>query len=294
MATVYSMTGYARGEGKVADRRVTIEVKTVNHRYLDLKLHLPRELSSFEPALSELCRGLVARGRVDVFVGIGLGGGAAAVALNRPLAEGMMAALRELKEAFGVEGEPDLALLAGREGVILIDASGPLGESAWPEFSALAANVLHALRDMRAREGAALARDLDQRIGAIAANFESAAAHAGEVVEAYREKLERRVRELGGDAVGLPADRLAQEVVMFADRSDVTEELVRARSHLSQFRAALAADGPKGRKLDFLVQEISREINTLSNKCQSALISGLAVDIKTELEKVREQVQNLE
>jgi uncharacterized protein (TIGR00255 family) len=294
MATVYSMTGYARGEGKVADRRVTIEVKTVNHRYLDLKLHLPRELSSFEPALSELCRGLVARGRVDVFIGIGLGGGAAAVVLNRPLAEGMIAALRELKETFELKGEPDLALLAGREGVILIDASGPLGETAWPEFSALAAEVFHALRDMRAKEGAALARDLQERIGVIAANFESAAAHTGEVVEAYREKLERRIRELGGDAAGLPADRLAQEVVMFADRSDVTEELVRARSHLSQFRAALAADGPKGRKLDFLVQEISREINTLSNKCQSALISGLAVDIKTELEKVREQVQNLE
>jgi uncharacterized protein (TIGR00255 family) len=294
MAIVHSMTGYARGEGQVSGRRVTIEIKSVNHRYLDLRLHLPRELAGFEPQFTELCRNRLARGRVEVFVGLGPGSAAATVALNRPLAEGIVAALRELKSQFGLAGEPDLALLADREGVIAIDISAPLGESAWPEFEAVAEAVIRALQDMRAREGAALARDLAARIATIAGRFEDVAAHTGEVVATYREKLERRLREIGGNGAGIAPDRLAQEIVLFADRADVTEELVRARSHLGQFRATLDSDGPKGRKLDFLVQEISREINTLSNKSQSALISGIAVDIKTELEKVREQVQNLE
>jgi len=275
-------------------RRVTVEVKSVNHRYLDLKLHLPRELAVLESKLTELCRTHVSRGRVDVYVALEPGTGPVGVKVNRPLAQGMVRALRELKEAFALAGEPDLALLASMNDVIIVENAGPLGEDSWPALAALAASVFQSLLVMRAREGASLARDLEARLDAVSTRFEDLVREAGNVLPLYRDKLARRMKELLGESAGVDPERLAQEAALLADRADITEEVVRARSHLEQFRAALGQDGPKGRKLDFLIQELFREVNTASNKAQSARASGAAVEIKTELEKMREQVQNLE
>lgn len=288
------MTGFARAEGEVSGMKVAVEAKSVNHKYLELKFHLPREVQALEGKITELCRGFMSRGRVDVYVLFQAGQVPVAVEWNRPLAEGMARALAEMKDALDLDGRPDLSLLASQRDVIVIGQSASWGEESWPSLARICGDCFRALAEMRSREGAALAADILGRLAAIEERLDKLADKAPAVVSLYRDKLEKRVKELMGGQVPVNGERLAQELSLFADRADITEELVRARSHLDQFRDALNEDGPKGRKLDFLIQEIFREINTTSNKVQDAGLSGLAVEIKTELEKIREQAQNLE
>jgi len=290
----YSMTGYARAEGEALGMRVTVEMKSVNHRYLDLKLRLARQLQIFEPKVSELCRGKLGRGRVELWANLDPGDAPVNVKFNRPLAQGLLKALNRMKQELGLAGEPDLALLAREKDVILIDDTKAWGDEAWNELGPVFENALASLLEMRAREGRILAEDLSARLDAMEALLESLEDKAGGVVALYKKKLDKRIGELLGNGAGIEPERLAHETALFADRSDITEEMVRFKSHLGQFRETLSAPGPKGRKLDFLCQEFFREINTASNKAQDAEVSGLAVEIKTVLEKVREQVQNLE
>jgi len=288
------MTGYSRADGEVVGASFTVEVKSVNHRYLDLKLHLPRELQIFERKISELVRSYVNRGRIDVWALCEPGQAPVEVKWNRPLARGLMAALAGMKEALGLAGTVDLTLLASQKDVILINESGAFGEEAWPDLSRLLGECLESLKEMRKTEGETLAQDITARIGAIELLLDKISERAKDVVSAYRDKLEKRINDLLSGRGLVDEDRLAQEAAIFADRSDITEEVVRARSHFEQFRSALAEQGPKGRKLDFLVQEIFREVNTTSSKAPDAQVAGWVVEIKTELEKIREQVQNLE
>jgi uncharacterized protein (TIGR00255 family) len=288
------MTGYSRADGEVAGARFTVEVKSVNHRYLDLKLHLPRSLQMFEQKMAELVRSRINRGRVDVWVQFETGDAPVEVRWNRPLARGLMAALAGMKEALGLSGTVDLTLLASQKDVILINESGAFGQEAWPDLSRLLGECLESLKEMRKTEGEALAKDISARVGAIESLLERISKRAEDVVSAYRDKLEKRINDLMSGRGPVDEDRLAQEAAIFADRSDITEEVIRAGSHFEQFRSALAEEGPKGRKLDFLVQEIFREANTISSKASDARVAGWVVEIKTELEKIREQVQNLE
>jgi len=290
----YSMTGFARAEGALAGGRLTIEAKSVNHRYLDFKFHLPRELSSLEQKMAELARSSFQRGRIEVWVNFLPGGRPVQVVWNRPLAQGIISAFQEMKQALALEGNPDLALLASQKDVILIADSGAFGEDSWIELAPIFTACFQALQKMRGKEGATLVEDIIGRIGFIEDRLARLSGKAPLVVAAYQEKLGKRISELLSGQGGLDKDRLAQEAAIFADRGDVTEELVRAKSHLAQFRSVLDQAGPKGRQLDFLIQEIFREFNTLSNKAQDADMSALAVEVKTELEKIREQVQNLE
>ena len=294
MSEIYSMTGFARADGEVCGRGVEVEVKSVNHRYLDLKIRLPRELAGLETKVAGICRALLARGHVEVSVTMSPGDAPVEVMVNRELAEGMVAALRQLKDELKLAGEPDLSLLASQKDVILIKPSGLSDEDAEPEISALVTSAIQSLKQMRAKEGALLTEDLLARITTIETGFRELEPLAKDVPIAYREKLERRLAELTAGGSAVEPERLAHEVAIFADRSDVTEELVRGISHVAQFRAALTGDGPRGRKLDFMTQEIFREINTVASKAQNPDMSALAVKIKTELEKIREQVQNLE
>lgn len=294
MGNIYSMTGYARASGRVSETSVTVEAKSVNHRYLDLKIHLPRELLMFENKVSELARSFFHRGRIELWVNSEPGERPVKVSWNRPLARGIMAAIQEMKWAFNLTSDAELALLASQKDVIIIADSGAFGDEAWSGLAAVVGECFQALQEMRAREGAALSEDIIKRLEAIEKNLDALSGEAGATIASYREKLEKRIVELMGDRGGIDPARLAQEVVIMADRADITEELVRARSHIGQFRAVLGDDGPKGRKLDFLTQELFREINTSSNKAAGVKVSGLAVDMKTELEKIREQVQNLE
>jgi len=288
------MTGFARAEGEAGGARVTVEAKSINHRYLELKIYLPRELSAWEQKVTELCRSLFQRGRVEVRANVEAGQRPVEVKWNRPLAEGMARAFEEMKDALDLKGRPDLSLLALQRDVILIGDSGPWADEAWPELKRVFEECFERLLAMRAQEGSALADDILGRIKAIEERLDTLADKAPALVSGYRDKLEKRLKELLSGQTPVNEERLAQELALFADRSDITEELVRAKSHLAQFRTVLGDDAAKGRKLDFLIQEIFREINTTSNKVQDAGLSGLAVEIKTELEKIREQVQNLE
>ena len=294
MAKIYSMTGYALVSGQAGGARITVEAKAVNNRYLDFKLHLPRELQGLEDKVMTLARSFFCRGRIELWANLEPGERPLEVRWNRPLAEGILKAGQEMKKALGLPGEFDLSLLAGQKDVILIADSGPWGEEAWPELGAVFSECFQALQKMRAQDGEALAEDILERVRGIEKRTEEIGARSKVVVGSYRERLEKRVRELIGDQSGLDPGRLAQEVALLADHADITEELVRLRSHLVQFREGMAEEGPRGRKLDFLVQELFREINTAANKAQDAAISRFAVEIKTDLEKIREQIQNLE
>lgn len=294
MSKIYSMTGYARSEGLVSDRSLTVEIKSVNHRYLDLKFHLPRELSAVEDRLGRLCREFFSRGRLEVWAGFAPGEAPVQVVWNRPLAAGMASALREMKSELGLGGEPELSLLASQKDVILVQESGPEVEAAWPELKAVFERAFALLHEMRAREGDALAADIKVRAEAVAKSLAALAQRAQATVPLIKERLSRRIKELLDQSAAIDESRLAQEAALLVDRADVTEELVRAKSHLDQLAAIFEEEGPKGRKLDFLIQELFREVNTAANKSQDVEAARLSVEIKTELEKIREQAQNLE
>ena len=294
MTQIYSMTGFARITGKVQDSGITIEAKSVNHRYLDLKIRLPRELQIFEQKIVKLARKMFDRGHMDIWVNFMPGERHVSVKWNKDLAKGMQNALIDMKTELGLSGEPDLALLASQKDLIVIGEDDIPDEEEWSRLSVEFENCFTSLNNMRAKEGESLAADIISRIGVIEKDFEKIKDRVPDVVAIHNEKLEARIGELIGNHSELDPQRLAMEVAVMTDRCDITEEVVRAKSHIEQFRAVLKKDGPKGRKMDFIIQEIFREINTCSNKAQDVEISGLSVNIKAELEKVREQVQNIE
>lgn len=291
---IYSMTGYSRVEGDVGGARLTIEVKSVNHRYLDYRIKLPRELNSFEARLAEMIRQECARGRVEAFIDYASADRPVTVRWNEPLAREVLAALRQMRDELKLPGEPDLALMAAQRDVIVTGEQSAPGDKEGEELAALFLKALAGLKTMRAKEGANLAEDLKARMAQVEKWIGALEGKKAGVNAAIRERLNKRLQELLGPDSRLDPDRMATEVAMIVDRADITEELVRFASHLGQFRSVLAGEGPRGRKLDFLLQELFREINTSSNKSQDAGVSAIAVDIKTELEKIREQVQNLE
>ncbi len=293
MTKVYSMTGFGRADGEAAGVKVAVEAKSVNHRYLDLHSRLPRELLAIEQKVTELARKHFCRGRIDLWVYFGPGERPVEVVWNRTLAREIARALREMRDELGLTGEPDLSLLASQKDVILcVDASQSQEE--WtPEWEALFTECFNRLNDMRGREGKLLAADIKERLVALRARVERMEELAPSVTVRYREKLAARVTELLEGERAEP-ERMAQEVALFADKADITEELVRMKAHLERFDEVLDSEGPKGRKLDFLVQEMFREMTTSSNKAQESELNAICVDVKAELEKVREQVQNLE
>ena len=288
------MTGFGGGRGEAGGEALTVELRAVNGKFCEVKPRLPRELSSLEPDLVKAIKARISRGMVDVFVrreatnAKGL-----APRTDLALAAAYAKALRELKDELGLAGEPTVHDIAAMEGVL------SLGETA-ADPAALAGalqkalqTALDALDQMRQREGEALARDLTSRLATIEKGAREVQRLAPLQVEAVRDRLNTRIAEL---TRGVPLDpaRLAQEVALFADRTDVAEELTRLASHLAQARGLIASDTPAGRKLEFLVQEVNREINTIGSKSQHPGIASLVVDLKAELERVREQVQNVE
>ncbi len=292
--TVYSMTGYARLESDALSGTVSVEIKSVNHRYLDLKFYLPSRLGFLEADMGRLIREKVSRGHVEVRVNLSGVDLPVEVDWNRPLAKQMSKALREMKEELGLEGSPELGILAAQKDIFTISEKSRPERETWEELRPVLEKALASFIEMRAQEGAALTEDLKSRLRGMRRLLAEAEGKKDKVVENYRVRLERRMAEILEDPNKVDRNRLEQETALFADRADITEEIVRARSHLDQMEQLLESEGPKGRKLDFLTQEVLREITTTSNKAQNADISRLAVDMKAELEKIREQVQNLE
>jgi uncharacterized protein (TIGR00255 family) len=289
------MTGFGAGRGQAEGETLAVELRSVNGKFCEVKPRLPRELLPLEAELIRAIKARLFRGVIDAHVRRE-GAESARAAMPRvdlPLAAAYAKALRELKQELGLAGEPSVHDLTMLEGVLTL-AEGPPDLAAASAALAIALDgALSALEHMRRREGDALSADLSARLDALEKGATKIRALAPQVVDAYRDRLAARVAELSR---GLAADpqRLAQEVAFFADRTDVAEELTRLASHLFQLRALLSSDAPAGRKFEFLLQEVHREVNTIGSKSQHAGISGEVVEMKAELERIREQIQNIE
>lgn len=289
-----SMTGFGRGEGVGPAGRIVAEAKAVNHRFSEVVFRMPRQFSALEDAAKKVIQGRIARGRVDVFVSWEAAAQARGVKVDKELAIAYYSALKELGEEIGSKSELTLDTLAKLPDVLTVADAEVTAEDLWPPFEAAVTQAVENLVAMREREGQALVADVAARIDRIESLGSVIAAQAPNVVEDYRQRLTRRLEELLPQGNTVDPQRLAQEVALFADRSDISEEIQRLGSHIAQFRQALHSDESVGRKLDFLVQEIGREINTMGSKANDASITAQVVEAKTELEKVREQVQNIE
>jgi uncharacterized protein (TIGR00255 family) len=290
---IRSMTGFGAGRASAGGEELDVEIRSVNHKYCEVKVRLPRELAALEVDAAKAVRERLARGGIDVTVRRGGGAGAVAPRVDLPLAEAYARAFSELGARLALPGAVTLADVVGAEGVLRLDERALDLEAAREALRAALAAALDALVAMRAREGEALARDVGGRLDEVEALVGRAAALVPQSVEHHRVRLAERVQELTR-GIALDPARLAQEVALFADRTDVTEEVTRLRSHLAQARALLAGGEPAGRKLDFLVQEMHREVNTIGSKSQSAEIAAIVVSAKAEIERMREQVQNVE
>jgi uncharacterized protein (TIGR00255 family) len=290
-----SMTGFGRGAFSSEAFGVTVEIKTVNNRYLDIHLRLGQELSAIEMIVRKRVGARLSRGRVDLNINFDRTG-AATYEVNRPLIAGYVKALRELKEELGLAGEIDVNSLARVPGA-LTAARDSFDEQNMAGVESALDQALDSLEQMRESEGAALAAEMRVRVAKIEAEVPIIEAAAAGLADAYRQRLQKRVTELiarGSQAIELDAGRLAQEVAYLADRSDISEELARLRSHLEQFRSSIDADGEVGKRLDFLLQELNREANTVLSKSTEIAIKDSGLAIKAEVEKLREQVQNVE
>jgi uncharacterized protein (TIGR00255 family) len=290
---IRSMTGFGAGRAAHGGEEIDVEARSVNHKFCEVKVRLPRELGALELEISRSVKERLARGGVEVTVRRAPGGGALAPRVDLALAGEYARAFREIRDGLGLAGEVSLQDVLGAEGVVTLEERAVDVEAARGAIAAALAGALDALGAMRAREGEALARDLDGRLTQIDALVERVEALAPQSIEHYRTRLHERVADVARGFTADPA-RLAQEVALFADRMDVTEEITRLRSHVSQTRALVASDEPAGRKMEFLVQEMHREANTIGSKSQSADIANVVVALKAEIERMREQVQNVE
>ena len=290
-----SMTGYGRGSAAGEHFSVSVDLKTVNNRFLDVHLRLGGELSALEPAIKRQISSRLSRGRVDVNIGFEKTA-QTAYELNRPLIAGYVNALREMQSEFNITGELDINVLARLPGALQPSRDG-LSDEVAAGIEQAVAGALDELEKMRAQEGEALQREMAERIDKIDKLIPTIENAAAGLVEAYQLRLQKRIAELlsrTGPLVEVDQGRLAQEVAYLSDRSDVSEEMVRLRSHLSQFRDALNSTGETGKMLDFLLQELNREANTTLSKSTDLTIKEAALAIKAEVEKIREQVQNVE
>jgi uncharacterized protein (TIGR00255 family) len=292
---IRSMTGFGAGRGEASAENLSVELRSVNAKFCEVKARLPRELASLETEFSKVIKARLSRGSIDAFVRRESRAGlSVAPQIDLALAHAYAQSLRTLRDELGLSGEPTIADITGFDGVIKLGETAPDVESATKALFAATAAALDALEEMRRREGEALAKDLNARFDAIEKGAREIEKLVPQQVQGARERLEARLAELLKGVAQIDPQRLAQEVAMIADRTDVAEELTRLASHVSQARGLIASDAPAGRKLDFLVQEVNREINTIGSKSQHAGIAAAVVDLKAELERIREQVQNVE
>ncbi len=293
---IKSMTAYGRGEVEALGQKWVVELRSLNHRFLDLSLNLPKRLWALEDRVRKIIKGRLFRGRVEMqLTWEALGEQPRTLKLDPNLVREVRAILQELREVGGNHEEP-LRLdhfLHFADVVITREGETLEAEQTWEAFSPALEQALGALEDMRRTEGAALAADLAGHLKAIRRDMEAIQAKAPLLPELWREKVTTRLAELSPD-VAVEEARLAQEVALMAERRDLSEELARLESHVSQFHQSLNAPGPVGRKQEFLLQEMLREINTIGSKAGDLTIAQSVLDVKGVLERLREQVQNIE
>lgn len=296
-----SMTGFGRGAYEDADFSITVEMKTVNHRYNEVAIRLPRFLNPLEDKIRKQILQTVNRGRIDVFITATYNAGTnCSLTVDKELAGAYHKALQELGEVIGAENgtlnqSSELLYIARCPDVIVVKEGLFDAESVWPKVQQAVSQALQGLVAMRETEGGNIYGDFIYRADLIAAKLAQVEERSPLVVEEYQHKLQERLTNLLTDNnIKLEPERLLQEVAIFADRTSITEEIVRLKSHIKQFKTIIASDQPVGRKLDFLIQEFNREANTIASKANDYTLAQLVVEIKAEIEKIREQIQNIE
>jgi uncharacterized protein (TIGR00255 family) len=291
-----SMTGYGRGERAQDGFKVTVELGSVNRKQAEIQTTLPRELEMLEAQVRDAIHRHVARGRVTARVSLHTAEGrlSAKMHLNVPLAKAYATELAKLAKSLKISGAVSLDQVLRAPGVFQTDEELAGTGDLWPAVEHALQHALAALLKMREREGAHLAKDLAARIGVMKRSVEVVQKQAPQTAENYRQQLLERIKAAGLESIAPDDERLLKEIVLFADRSDITEELTRLQSHFQQFEDCRKSKEPVGRTLDFLAQEMNREINTIGSKANDAVISREVVTLKAELEKFREQAQNVE
>jgi len=290
------MTGYGRGECAQDGFKITAELAAVNRRQSEISVSLPRELEMLEAQVRDTINGTVARGRVTARLNIHAAEGklSARMHINMPLARAYADELGRLAKKLKLSGKVSLDQIIRAPGVFQSDEELVEAETVWPIVEKAVKQALAALVKMREREGLHLARDLAARITLLRTAVEKIQKQAPQTAENYRRQLHERIQAAGLEAIAPDDERLLKEIVLFADRSDISEELTRLQSHFQQFDDCVKSKEPVGRTLDFLAQEMNREINTIGSKANDAVISREVVVLKAELEKFREQAQNVE
>lgn len=291
---VKSMTGYGHNEYQNEEIRMSIEMKSVNHRYCDVYIRLPRQLSCFEDKVRSLITSRVSRGKIDVFINWeNIGEGTKEVILDEGLARAYYAAMSKIAQSLGLRDDISSSSLARFPEILRLEKKEEDVEAIWAILENGVNQAIGTLITMREAEGEKLKRSLLEICTSIEGYRMKIMERAPQIVAEYKEKLSTRIRELlENNAVD--EMRIAMEVAMFADKASINEELVRLRSHLDQFREIIILDGPIGKKLDFLLQEMNREVNTIGSKANDLDVTRNVVELKSEIEKVREQIQNIE
>ena len=289
-----NMTGLGRAEVITKERKINVEIKSVNHRYLDLSIKMPRKLVFLEGAIRNLMKTYMQRGKVDVFItyeDYTLSCGA--LKYNKELAGEYLAYIRQMAEEFGLENDVKAGALSRYPDVLTMEEQSVDEDALWAVLEAPLREACEKFAQSRAREGENLKNDLIAKLDALDEKVSQVEARSPEVVDSYREKLEAKVHELLEDSQ-IEDSRIAAEVVLFSDKICNDEETVRLHSHIQGMKKMLEEKEGIGRKLDFMAQEMNREANTILSKSSDLIISNIAIDLKTEIEKIREQVQNVE
>ena len=290
-----SMTGFGRAESQEGDYTYQAEIRSVNNRFIEINTRLPKAYVDLEQPLKKLIKSHCSRGSISLTISLANsieGSGEWDVKPNLPLATQYVDALNQIRDSLGLQGEIDLKSIVGLRDIIKIEPVA-LDPAKKDLILNITTEALVSLHKMREEEGKNMQQDLSQRIDAIENHAAEIESRHPEVIKEYQEKLNERIKTLN-EGVGLDETRLAQEAALLADRSDITEEMTRLKSHLNQFRSFFNAKEPIGRKLEFITQEINREVNTTGSKSSDTEVSNRVIEMKSELEKIREQVQNIE
>ena len=291
---VKSMTGYGRAVETVNGREFTVELRSVNNRYLDCSVKLPRSLTFAEEAVKQAVKATISRGKVDVFITVHSEGAAdVKITLNEAMVEGYLAAMKEMAGKYAVTDDISVSLISRMPEVFTVEKPEVDEEQLKNDLMSVVGKALVNYDAMRAAEGKALENDLRSRGNTILELVSQVEAGNGQTVIDYRTRLENKLKEVLANTA-IDESRILTEAAIFADKVAVDEETVRLRSHLEQMNNMLTAGGAIGRKLDFLLQEMNRESNTIGSKCSDVRLARIVVDIKAELEKIREQTQNIE
>ena len=291
---IKSMTGYGRQKGENERREVQVEIKSVNHRYLDLNVKVPRIYSFLEESIKTAVSAAVARGKVDIYLSItAKEGGDVKVSPNLALAGEYLRALEQVRDTYSLKDDISVMELAHMPDLLTVAREEPDAEEVKTQALEVLGRALEEYNAMRRTEGERLCEDIARRGQEIGKMVDQVEQRSPQSVEEYRQKIAQRMTEILGDS-DIAEQRILAEAALFADKVSVTEEVVRLRSHLSQLQKMVQGDAPVGRKLDFLVQELNREANTIGSKANDYELAQIVIEIKAEIEKIREQIQNLE